>query len=104
MNPEQPQIEHPEWDAKAEEISERLIGLRRRFPGQEGAGMREQIQEKIIAFARYLQKTHSDYSSYRLYHGFIGSTPPEPSTSSDFPGEDSVEQFIGRLEEEFGER
>ena len=104
MNPEQPQIEHPEWDAKAEEISERLIGLRRRFPGQEGAGMREQIQEKIIAFARYLQKTYPDYSSYRLYHGFVGSTPPEPSTLLDFPGEDSAEQFIGRLEEEFGER
>ncbi len=106
MNPELPQsqFEHPEWEEKSQDISNCLIELRRRYPGAEGFGKREQIQQRIIAFARNLQSKYPDYSRYRLYHGFIGSTPSQPSLYLDFPGEDSVELFIRKLEEEFGEQ
>lgn len=107
MNPEQPQLEHPEWEEHAEEISERVRMLRKRFPGtpgSEGFATREAIQQRIIEFARALQAKYPDYFNYRLYHAFIGGTSPEVCTNFDFPGEDSVELFVQKLVEEFGKR
>ena len=105
MNPEQPQVEHPEWEEHAEEISERIRVLRERFPGtpgSEGFATREAIQQRIIEFARALRVKYPNYFNYRLYHALIGSTPPEACTNFDFPEEEPVQRFIQKLEEEFG--
>lgn len=52
----------------------------------------------IVNFAKKLQNKHPDYQNYRLYHLFIGSTPPEDCPKFDFEGEDSIEKFLTSLD------
>ena len=58
----------------------------------------EALYNKVIEFAHDLQKRYPDYMHYEFYHILVGSTPhSEDKNGKDFPGEDSVEQFINNL-------
>ena len=72
------------------------------------------IQGKIGKFIDRLREKYKDsYVEYALYHAAIGSSPMNPETGKtmpwsdfpenriDFPGEDSIEKFLERLEEEY---
>jgi hypothetical protein len=58
----------------------------------------ETLYNKVRKFAHHLQATYPDYARYELYHVLVGSTPrPEDKNGKDFPGDDSVEEFIKNL-------
>jgi len=53
--------------------------------------------ERIVSFAEGLKKKYSDWNDYKLYHFLISSTPAHKLPKMDFPGEDSVKNFIESL-------
>ncbi len=64
-----------------------------------------EFHEKMVAFAKKLQKNYPDVSQYRCYHKLIGSTLPEDAQNiieEDFEGDDSVAGFLEGLLKEAG--
>ena len=62
------------------------------------------IMEEIKLFSDYLKSKYPNPKEYAAYHALIGSTINETTTSilhDDFPGEDSVEAFLAKLESEY---
>lgn len=57
------------------------------------------FNEKMVAFARKIQKTYPDFQQYRCYHQLIGSTilESEHVVDGDFEGDDSVIRFLEGL-------
>ena len=53
--------------------------------------------EKLIEFAERLKKEYGDYQDYKFYHFLVCSTPNSELSEVDFPGEDSVKDFIESL-------
>jgi hypothetical protein len=61
------------------------------------------FQSRLVEFTEHLRKKYPDYQNYRMYHFLVGSgalKPDERFTEDDFPGEDSIENFIKRLYQE----
>jgi hypothetical protein len=60
---------------------------------------RIQTMEKVVTFTDKLKKKYPDFVSYRLYHMLVLSTPKlgVAFTHFDFPGEDSIQNFIEQL-------
>lgn len=54
-------------------------------------------QDKIVDKANFLKDKYPDYNDYRLYHLMIGSTPEKVLPFFDFPGEDSIMNFLRTL-------
>lgn len=52
---------------------------------------------KCTNFAQELLKKYPDARDYRLFHILIGSSVDREMEKFDFPGDDSVEQFINSL-------
>lgn len=55
------------------------------------------IHDKIFVKAKELQNKYKDYYDYELFHLLIGSTLPKPVPNFDFPGEDSIVDFLRSL-------
>ena len=53
-----------------------------------------EIHDKVIQFHDYLKKKYPDAREHRLFHLISGSTLLDFYGVLDFPGEDSVENFI----------
>ncbi len=73
---------------KATELRARLTALYKRDQFE--------IHDKVLVFHDKLKKKYSDYLQCRLYHLISGSTMKTPYVRFDYPGEDSIEQFILR--------
>jgi hypothetical protein len=57
--------------------------------------------KKITDFCLELQKRYPNHLEYLAYHIAVGSTPEEGGINFfDFPGEDSIENFLDKLLEE----
>jgi len=56
-------------------------------------------QEEIKSFYDRLKVKYPDFNSHRILHVLIGSMGPSNSkiTEDDFPGDDSVENFVNDL-------
>lgn len=54
----------------------------------------ENFWGQIIDKVDEIRKNHPDYQKYRLYHLLVGSTPEKDVDKFDFPGRDSVEEFL----------
>ena len=55
-----------------------------------------QLDKEVTKFANGLRSKYPDCENYLLFHVLIASTPP-PCKNFDFPGDDSVEQFLERF-------
>lgn len=60
--------------------------------------------DRITEFIKKIKENHSDYLDYSFYHALAGSTPKETLHKDDFPGEYSIETFIGNLYQEVVEK
>ena len=59
-----------------------------------------ETHDKVVRKANDLQNKYPDYRDYRMYHVLAGSNDPDGEKSvpkSDFPGQDSVADFIRSL-------
>ncbi len=54
------------------------------------------IHDRVLTFHDHLKEKYPDYRQYQLVHLISGSTVQGPFVRYDFPGEDSVEAFVGR--------
>lgn len=57
------------------------------------------LQDDIFFFAQKLREKYPNFKNYTVYHTLIGSTIPAgvETVKEDFPGEDSVEDFVNSL-------
>ena len=66
----------------------------------------EEFYEKMLVFAKKIQKDHPDFKQYRCYHKLVFSGLPEDAPDiigKDFEGEDSIVAFLeGLLKMEAG--
>ena len=63
-----------------------------------------EVYDKLALRAKYLQKKYPDYFNREVWHIMIGSSlgyKMMPVIEDDFPGDDSVEEFIKTLIEEY---
>jgi len=55
--------------------------------------------KKVLEFAAKLREKYADCTDYRLWYILAGGTPDyEGEEKYDFPGEDSIEEFINSLD------
>jgi hypothetical protein len=55
--------------------------------------------KKILDFSAKLKEKYPDYMDYRMWYVLVGGTPDyQGEEKFDFPGEDSVVEFINSLE------
>lgn len=61
-----------------------------------------QVLDRVVQKAKELREKYPNYTQYQIYHLLIGSTPPEGTDIyEDFPGDDSVVEFLKKLKSEF---
>ena len=56
----------------------------------------------LLNFVKKLQDKYPDYQNYKIYHCLFGSSLPEKGNfkEEDFPGEDSIVNFLNSFKEE----
>jgi hypothetical protein len=84
------------FSEKTQQIASKLKKLQIEVSNEEG-DKEEKLFNKIFDFASALRKKYPDAQKYELYHALIGSGVPEKLDKIDFPGDDSIENFINDL-------
>lgn len=89
---EQPAVETGKYEQKVIELTKKFGAVYKRY----GAA----IWDELVDFTDLLNSKYPDAQDYRLYHIIAmlsGGDLVEAASKLDFPGDDSVEQFINEL-------